>query len=38
MKMKTGLKVGFTFITVIIQTLPAQLLRRWDMQPINPGN
>ncbi len=38
MKMKTGLKAGLSFITLIIQTSPAQLLRRWGMQPIYPGN
>jgi hypothetical protein len=37
-KMKTGLKVGATFITFIIQTSPAQLMRRWGMSSIYPGD
>ena len=37
-KMKTGLKVGATFITFIIQTSPAQLMRRWGMSLIYPGD
>jgi hypothetical protein len=36
-KIHTALKAGL-FVTFIIHTSPAQLLRRWDTQPTYPGN
>jgi hypothetical protein len=35
--MHTGLKAGLT-VTFIIHTAPAQLFRRWDTPPPQPGD